>query len=85
MIIQNSKKIPNVNPIVCFKKSTLIRSGILFVLACIIIIYLYHKYQKSKCENFCIYDENFSNIIKKKKEERYNQNHSHSKHPSHLN
>jgi hypothetical protein len=80
MVISIPKNIPNKNPIVCFKKSTLIRSGVLFILGCILVIYLYHKYQKSKCENFCIYDENFSNIIKKKREERYQSDHSHQQH-----
>lgn len=52
------------DPLICFKKSTLIRSGVLFVLISLLLIYGYHKYQKSKCENFCIYNENFSNIKK---------------------
>lgn len=54
------------DPLICFKKSTLIRSGIIFVLLSLLIIYGYHKYQKSKCENFCIYNENFSNIKNKR-------------------
>jgi hypothetical protein len=54
------------DPLICFKKSTLIKSGIAFVLISILIIYTYHKYQRSKCENFCIYEENFSNIKNKK-------------------
>jgi len=55
------------NPLICFKKTTLVRSGIAFVLISILLIYSYHKYQKSKCENFCIYSENFSNIKNQKK------------------
>lgn len=55
------------DPLICFKKSTLIRSGIAFVLLSILLIYAYHKYEKSKCETFCIYKENFSNIKNKRK------------------
>ena len=64
---QTPIKIQKVEPLICFKKSTLIKSGILFALISIFLIYSYHKYQKSKCENFCIYTENFSNIKKKRK------------------
>ena len=60
-------KIQPADPLICFKKSTLIKSGILFALISILIIYSYHKYQKSKCENFCIYTENFYNIKNKRK------------------
>jgi hypothetical protein len=60
-------KVINPDPLICFKKSTLIKSGLLFVLFSILIIYCYHKYQKSKCDNFCIYTENFSNIKNKRK------------------
>ncbi len=55
------------DPLICFKKSTLVRSGIIFVLISILLIYSYHKYKKSKCENFCIYTENFSNIKNQRK------------------
>jgi hypothetical protein len=55
------------DPLICFKKSTLVRSGISFVLISILLIFIYHKYQKSKCETFCIYKEDFSNIKNKKR------------------
>lgn len=55
------------DPLICFKKSTLVRSGIALVLVSILLIYGYHKYQKSKCETFCIYKEDFSNIKNKKR------------------
>jgi hypothetical protein len=59
--------VQNADPLICFKKSTLIRTGIIFVVLSALIIYGYHKYQKSKCQDFCIYHENFSNIKNKRK------------------
>ena len=38
--------VQNADPLICFKKSTLIRTGIIFVVLSILIIYGYHKYQK---------------------------------------
>ena len=61
-----ARRIPGEDPLICFKKSTLMKTGMTFVVVSLLIIFIYHKYQKSKCENFCIYSENFNNIKKKK-------------------
>ena len=57
----------DIDPKICFKRSTLIKTGVVFALISIFIIYNYHKYKKSQCESFCIYHENFENIKNKKK------------------
>jgi hypothetical protein len=73
-----AKRIPGVDPLICFKKSTLMKSGVTLVLVSILIIFIYHKYQKSKCENFCIYSENFNNVKNKDKEHSHGHNsHTH--------
>ena len=56
-----------IDPKICFKRSTLMNTGILLAIISIFIIYSYHNYQKSKCESFCIYHENFENIKNKRK------------------
>jgi hypothetical protein len=56
----------NSDKLICIKKSDLSSYLFLVVLASILIIYIYHKYQKSKCKEFCIYNENFDDIKKRK-------------------
>jgi hypothetical protein len=45
----------NVNskdPLICFRKEDLIKFGIILFLLLSISLYMYHKYQVNKCENF---------------------------------
>ena len=46
------KNVNSKDPLICFRKKDLIKLGIILFLLLSISMYMYHKYQVNKCENF---------------------------------